>query len=125
MVPDARGLPKRLIPDIVIFEGRIDYVGWGKLMDLVNQGKTPNLLIEVKLGITRMRREEPQYVIEQMSEYIKLLRPRNTALVSLSSIDLELKKRLEKLGVVVFENVTSETTQNNLKNYIIKALSTQ
>jgi hypothetical protein len=125
MVPDARDLPKHLIPDIVIFEGRIDYVGWGKLMDLVNQGKTPNLLIEVKLGIMCMRWEEPQYVIEQMSEYIKLLRPRNIALVSLSSIDPGLRKRLEELGVAVFDNITSETTQNNLKNYIIKALSTQ
>lgn len=125
MVPDARGLPKHLVPDIVIFEGRIDYVGWGKLMDLVNQGKTLNLLIEVKLGIRHIRWEEPQYVIEQMSEYIKLLRPRNIALVSLSSIDPELRKRLEELGVAVFENITSETIQNSLKNYIIKALSTQ
>jgi hypothetical protein len=60
-----------------------------------------------------------------MSEYIKLLRPRNIALVSLSSIDPELRKRLEELGVAVFGNITSETTQNSLKNYIIKALSTQ
>ena len=125
MVPDAKGLPKHLVPDIVIFEGDIGSVGWGKLIDLVNQGKTPNLLIEVKLGIRRVKWEEPQYVIKQVNEYIKLLRPRNVALTSLRSIEPELKRQLEELGVAVFENVMDEAVLNSFKNYITKTLSTR
>jgi hypothetical protein len=60
-----------------------------------------------------------------VNEYIKLLKPRSTVLVSLRSIEPELKRQLEELGVAVFENVMDEAVLNSFKNYITKTLSTR
>lgn len=62
-----------------------------------------------------MKWEKPSYVIEQVREYIELLRPRNTALVSLKTVDPTLKAQLKTLGVAIFENFDNETVQEEFE----------
>ena len=118
----VKDVPKRLIPDIAVFEGRIEGVGWGELYKLAEQGVVPKLLVEVKTGLGHLRWEKPDYVVEQVREYKRLLKPKNVALVSLKNVDPMLKAQLKTLGVTIFENFADETVQAEFKRYVVKAL---
>jgi hypothetical protein len=111
-----------LVPDIIVFEGRIKNVYGGELYKLIEQGVTPKLLIEVKTSLAQVRWEEPSYVIEQIKEYVELLRPRNTALASLKTVNSTLKAQLKTLGVAMFENFAYKAMQEEFKRYVVKAL---
>jgi hypothetical protein len=118
----VKDVPKHLVPDIAVFEGRIEGVGWGELYKLAEQGVVPKLLVEVKTGLGYLKWEEPGHVAEQVKVYKKLLRPRNTALVSLKTVDPMLKAQLKTLGVTIFENFADEAVQAEFKRYVVKAL---
>jgi hypothetical protein len=111
-----------LVPDIIVFEGRIKNVYGGELYKLIEQGVTPKLLIEVKTSLAQVGWEEPSYVIEQIKEYVELLRPRNTALASLKTVNPTLKAQLKTLGVAIFENFAYKAMQEEFKRYVVKAL---
>jgi hypothetical protein len=119
----VKNAPKHLVPDIAVFEGRIEGVGWGELYKLVEQGAVPKLLVEVKTGLGRLRWEKPDYAVEQVREYKRLLKPKNVALVSLKIVDPMLKAQLKALGVAIFENFADKTVQEEFKRYVIKALT--
>lgn len=119
-----RGSPKHLVPDIVVFEGRVEDVYWGELYKLIESGRVPELVIEVKTGLKYLEWEQSAYVVEQVREYIGLLRPKNMAVVSLKDIDSSLKMEFKAMGVRVFENIVDEDVQKEFKNYIMRNLST-
>jgi len=118
----VKDVPKHLVPDITVFEGRIENVYWGELYKLIEQGTTPKLLVEVKTGLGHLRWEKPDYAVEQVREYKRLLKPKNVALVSLKTVDLMLKAQLKALGVAIFENFADEPVQAEFKRYVVKAL---
>jgi hypothetical protein len=118
----VKNAPKHLVPDIIVFKGRIENVYWGELYKLIEQGVTPKLLIEVKTGLVQLRWEEPSYIVEQIREYIELLKPKNTALISLKTVNPTLKAQLKALGVAIFENFANEAVQAEFKKYVVKAL---
>jgi len=115
--------PKHLVPDIVVFEGRLEEVGWGRLHKLIESGVKPVLAIEVKTGIQIIKWEQTNYIINQLKEYTKLLKPKSIALVSLRDIDPLLKSWLKSFGIKFFENITSEDVQREFKDYILKTLA--
>jgi hypothetical protein len=119
----VKNVPKHLVPDIIVFEGRIEGVSWGELYKLAEQGVAPKLLVEVKTGLGYLKWEEPSRVTEQVKVYKKLLRPRNTALISLKTVDPMLKAQLKALGVAIFENFADKTVQEEFKRYVTKALT--
>jgi hypothetical protein len=118
----VKNAPKHLVTDIAVFEGRVEGVSWGGLYKLAEQGVVPKLLVEVKTGLGYLKWEEPSRVAEQVKVYKKLLRPRNTALVSLKTVDPMLKAQLKTLGVTIFENFADEAVQAEFKRYVMKAL---
>jgi hypothetical protein len=118
----VKNAPKHLIPDIIVFEGRIESVYWGELYKLIEQGVAPKLLVEVKTGLWHLKWEEPGYVVEQIREYIELLKPKNVALVSLKAVDPALKAQLRAIGVTIFENFVDESVQAEFKRYVMNTL---
>lgn len=114
---------KHVVPDIVVFEGKIGGVGLGRLHELIESGNVPLLAIEVKTGLQLVRWERPDYVISQLRTYKNLLKPKNFALVSLRDVDTLLKVKLKALGVEVFENIASDITQRKFRDYVLKALA--
>jgi hypothetical protein len=116
--------PKHVVPDIVVFEGKIGGVGLGRLHELIESGNVPLLAIEVKTGLQLVRWERPDYVISQLRTYKNLLKPKNFALVSLRDVDTLLKVKLKALGVEVFENIAGDITQRKFRDYVLKALAT-
>lgn len=115
---------KHVVPDIVVFEGKIGGVGLGRLHELIESGNVPLLAIEVKTGLQLVRWERPDYVISQLRTYKNLLKPKNFALVSLRDVDTLLKVKLKALGVEVFENIAGDITQRKFRDYVLKALAT-
>jgi hypothetical protein len=108
----------------VVFEGRVEDVCWGELYKLIESSRVPELVIEVKTGLKYLKWEQSAYVVEQVREYIELLRPKNMAVVSLKDIDSSLKMEFKAMGVRVFENIVDEDVQKEFKNYVVRILST-
>jgi hypothetical protein len=114
--------PKHLVPDIVVFEGRVEGASWGELYKLIERGATPKIVVEVKTGLGYLKWEEPSYVFEQVGVYRELLKPGSMALISLKTVDPALKAKLRALGVAIFENFANEFVQAEFKKYVVKAL---
>jgi len=119
-----RGAPRHLIPDIVVFEGEVKDAPQRGLYRLVEAGKVPELVVEVKTGLIYSKWERPEYIVKQVKEYKELLKPKNTMIVFLKDADFFLKMKLRAMEVMVFENIVHEDVQKKFKNYILKILNT-
>ena len=115
--------PKHIVPDIVVFEGRQEKVNIGELHKLIESGIRPVLAVEVKIGLQLVMWEQSDYIINQLREYMKQLKSRNFALVSLRSVDPLLKSQLKSLGIAIFENITSDDVQRVFKSYVLRAIT--
>lgn len=116
-----RGGRYHVIPDIVMFEGIIDvFLDWGMLHELVDSGKSPLLVVEVKTGVETSEWGRLEYVIEQLRHYRELLKPRYMALVTLMKIPGTSTFELKQLGADAFEDVINPEVQGLFKNYVNK-----
>jgi hypothetical protein len=69
--------PAHMIPDVVIFEGRLENIGLGRLHELLESGSRPLLAVEVKTGFQLVKWERSDYIVDQLKTYKELLKPRN------------------------------------------------
>jgi len=115
--------PAHMIPDVVIFEGRLKNIRLGRLHELLESGSRPLLAVEVKTGFQLVKWERSDYIVNQLKTYKELLKPRNFALVSLRGVDPLLKAYLKSLNIPVFENIINENVQKEFENYVLKAIT--
>ena len=115
--------PKHVVPDVVVFEGRQEKVDIGGLHKLIEPGIRPVLAVEVKTGLQLVKWERSDYIVNQLRAYMKQLKSRNFALVSLKSVDPLLKSQLKSLGIAIFENITSDDVQRVFKSYVLRAIT--
>lgn len=115
---------RHVIPDIVVFEGEVEADGWGNLHEVVEKGRQPMLLIEVKTGLETAQWRSPQYVLSQLRAYKDQLRPRRIALAVLTSVKSRaILTELRNIGVDVFEELLSPDAQRLFAEYVRKVLS--
>jgi hypothetical protein len=114
------GLKTFLAIDIVVFKGKKYYVNFAEMERLATGGEKPSLLLEVKLGIPYIRNWRD--VVQQMEDYLEIVRPYNIALASIGKASSTLKQKLKELGIEIFDNLLIEENQRRFKNYITTAL---
>jgi len=120
-------LPERkrlhVVPDVVVFEGLFQYLGWGMLHELVEKGDRPLLVIEVKSGIETSEWRRPEYVLKQLEAYKRYLKPKRIALAVLTRLrEPSLRTGLRGLGVDVYEDLLSPEIQAGFAQYVRDAL---
>lgn len=117
--------PKHLVPDIVVFDGVInEFIDWGELYKVIEAGKQPLLVIEVKTGLETSEWRKPDYIYSQLEEYKTLLKSKHIVLAVLTQLkDILFKARLKHIGVDVFENLLSTKALEGFKSYIVETLS--
>ena len=113
-----------LVPDIVIFEGIIDQLlDWGELHKLIEQGKHPLLVVEVKTGLETSEWRSPEYILGQLKTYKEYLQPKRIALAVLMPLrDTLFRAALRSLNVDVFDNLLNPKAQEAFRNYILETL---
>lgn len=115
-----QGKRLHLIPDILIFEGIIaQFLNWGELHKIIEQGIRPLLVVEVKSGFETSEWRKPQYVLKQLQAYMAYLKPKRIALAVLTELgEPSLRAELKRLNVDVFERLLSPEIQAEFAQYI-------
>jgi len=112
-----------LIPDIAILEGIIEErLGWGEFHKLVEKGHRPVLLIEVKTGLETSEWRAPQYLVEQLEAYRKLLDPKHIMLVVLSRLSPYIRTMVRSRGFEIFDELLNPAKLKHFKDHIVKTL---
>jgi len=108
----ATGVEEHVVPDIVVVEGEVRDVGYGRLAETLNQrGAQAYLVVEVKTGLELAKWRRAERVREQVKSYQEALRPRHTAVVTVCGdcdaippgVNCVTEDRLEKFIKEVFE----------------------
>lgn len=89
-----------LVPDVVVFEGRVDTRGYGTLHELAERSP-PLLVVEAKTGLESVEWETAKYVEEQIAAYNKYLRPK-TLLLFTAWGRVGIRPNLQNLKVVEY-----------------------
>ncbi len=113
-----------LIPDIVIFEGIItQYIEWGHLHELIEQGKRPKLVVEVKTGLETTEWGKPGYVLNQLISYRKYLNPENIILAVIMQLKNYIKSKIRSQNIEIIDNLLSTMNMKKFKEYVLDALA--
>jgi len=107
-----------LVPDIVVFEGEVERVRWGELYKVIEVGRTPLLVVEVKTGLETTEWRSPEYILKQLEEYRLRLKPQHLALTVLMGAGEFLKSQAKTLGAEVHENLLTPQGLNKFTDYL-------